>query len=136
NCTEPKQNDDPSASPQECNYAYFKLLAHCLPVLTISQIDELAVGPVVGLPGEAFLDVLTIFVRNVDAVYFNGTDLGEAEVVHIRATLARHLMRSRQWIWQRRELSDSITTHLGPAIAAILFNDFGHFQPATCYLLP
>ena len=136
NGAELEQNDDPTQIPDEWNRAYFKLLAHCLPGLTISQIDGLALGPVLSLPGEAFLDVLTIFVRNVDKVYFSGRDLGEAEVVHIRRTLASRLMRSSQWIWQRRRLSDSITSHLGPAIAAILFNDFGHFQPAKCYLLP
>jgi hypothetical protein len=45
-------------------------------------------------------------------------------------------MTSRQWEWQRRDLSYTITTHLGPAIASLLFNDFGHFQPPKCYLFP
>lgn len=136
NGAELEEDDDPDRIPHEWNHAYFNLLARCLPGLTIPQIDELALGLVLGLPGEAFLDVRTIFVRSVDAVYFNGTDLGDAEAVHIRTTLARRLMTSREWEWQRRELSDSITTHLGPAIATLLFNDFGHFQPAKCYLLP
>ena len=56
--------------------------------------------------------------------------------MHIRATIAHRLMTSRQWEWQRCDLSDSITSYLGPAIAVLLFNDFGHFQPAKCYLLP
>jgi hypothetical protein len=114
----------------------FDLLARCLPGLTIAQIDELALGLVVGLPGEAFLDVMTIFVRSVDDVYFNDTALGDAEAVHIRTRLARRLLRSREWEWQRRDLTDLITSHLGSAIAALLFNDFGYSQPAKCYLLP
>ena len=69
-------------------------------------------------------------------MYFNGKSLGDAEAVHIRATLSRRLMKSRQWEWQRRDLSDSITMHLGPAIATIVFNDYNSFVPPKCYLLP
>jgi hypothetical protein len=88
------------------------------------------------LPGEAFLGVLTIFVRSVDDVYFNGTALDDGTAVHNRMTLARRLMSSRRWEWQRRDLSDGIISRLGPAIATLVFNDFGHFQPAKCYLSP
>jgi hypothetical protein len=129
-------DDEPERTPHEWNNAYFDLLARCLPGLTVSEIDELALGLILGLPGEAFLDVMTIFLRSVDNVYFTGTALGDTEAVHIRTALARRLMTSRQWEWQRRDLSDSITTHLGPAIASLAFNDFGHFQPAKSYLLP
>jgi len=129
------EEDDPDRIPDEWNRAYFNLLARCLAGLTIPQSDELALGLILGLPGEAFLDVTTIFVRSVDDVYFNGTDLGDTEAVHIRTTLARRLMTSRQWEWQRRDLSDSIGTHLAPALAVLLFNDYGHFLPSKCYLL-
>jgi hypothetical protein len=131
-----EEDDDPDRIPHAWNQAYFTLLAHCLQGLKIPEIDKLALDPVLRLPGEAFQDVTTIFVRSVDAVYFNGTELGDAEAVHIRTKLARRLMTSREWKWQRRDRSDSITSHLGPAIAALLFNDFGHCQPAKCYLLP
>ncbi len=127
-------DDDPDRIPDEWNNAYFDLLARCMPGLTVPEIDESALGLILGLPGEAFLDVMTIFLRSVDNVYFNGTALGDAEAVHIRTVLARRLMTSREWEWQRRDLSDSITTHLGPAIASLAFNDFGHFQPAKSYL--
>jgi hypothetical protein len=129
------KEDDPDRIPVEWNRAYFNLLARCLAGLTISEIDELALGLILGLPGEAFLDVTTVFVRSVDDVYFNGTDLGDVEAVHIRTTLARRLMTSRQWEWQRRELSDSIIMHLARALAVLLFNDYDYFQPSKCYLL-
>jgi hypothetical protein len=45
-------------------------------------------------------------------------------------------MKSRQWEWQRRDLSDSITIHLGPAIATIVFNDYSSLVAAKCHLLP
>jgi hypothetical protein len=129
------EEDDPDRIPDEWNNAYFHLLARCLAGLTVPQIDELALGLILGLPGEAFLDVTTIFVRSVDDLYFNGTDLGDAEAVHIRTALARRLMASRLWEWQRRKLSDSVFMHLARALAVLLFNDYGYFQPAKCYLL-
>jgi hypothetical protein len=129
-----EKDDDSDRTPHEWNHAYFNLLARCLSGLTIPQIDDLALGLIAGLPGEACFDVMTIFLRSVDDVYFNGRALDDKAAVHIRAALARRLMASRVWEWQRRERSDRITMHLGPAIATLLFNDFGHLQPAKCYL--
>lgn len=43
-------------------------------------------------------------------------------------------MKTRAWEWQRRDRSMSISTRLGPAIAVLLFNDYGDFQPPRCYL--
>jgi hypothetical protein len=79
NGSELDKDDDPDRTPHEWNRAYFNLVALCLPGLTISQIDELALAPILELPGEAFLDVMTIFLRSVDDVYFNGKALGDAD---------------------------------------------------------
>lgn len=136
NGAELEGDDDPDRTPHDWNQAYFNLLARCLPGLTIPQVDEFALALVLRLPGEAFLDITAIFLRSVDDVYFNGRSLGDAEAVHIRATLSSRLMKSRQWEWQRRDLSDSVTMHLGPAIASILFNDYSSLVPPKCYLLP
>ena len=54
--------------------------------------------------------------------------------MHIRSTLAQKLMKTRDWEWQRRERSKSIGTRLGPAVAVLLFNDYGNFEPPKCYL--
>ncbi len=67
------KDDHPDRIPHGWNHAYFNLLARCLPGLTIPQIDSFALGMILALPGEAFLDVMTIFIRCVDKVYFNGT---------------------------------------------------------------
>jgi hypothetical protein len=88
------KDDDPDRIPRQWNGAYFNLLARCLPGLTIPQIDDLALGLIVGLPGEAFLDVMTIFLRCFDDVYFNGTALDDASAVNFarrwRAVSWRH----------------------------------------------
>jgi len=44
-------------------------------------------------------------------------------------------MDTRDWKWQSRDRSTSISTRLGPAIAAIFFNEYTTFVPAKCYLL-
>jgi hypothetical protein len=129
------EEDDPDSIPDDWNRAYFNLLARCLAGLTIPQIDDLALGLILRLPGTAYLDVTSIFVPSVDEVFFNGTDLGDVEAVHIRTTLARRLMSSRLWEWQCRKLSDSIFMHLARALAALLFNEYGALLPAKCYLL-
>jgi hypothetical protein len=134
NGSELEEGDDADRTPTEWNYAYYNLLAHCLPGWTTEQIDDMSLSPITGLPAESFLDVMTIFLRSVDTVYFSGLGLQEAQAVHIRTTLAQSLMKTRDWEWQRRERSTSISTRLGPAIAVLLFNEFGHSQPAKCYL--
>jgi hypothetical protein len=135
NGSELEEGEDADRTPNEWNYAYFNLLAHCLPGLTTEQIDRVALTPILALPAEAFLDVMTLFLRSVDAVYFSDLGLQEAQAVHIRNALAQRLMKTRDWEWQRRERSTSISTRLGPAIAVLLFNEFNSFQPARCYLL-
>ena len=136
NGSELEQDEDAERTPDQWNEAYFGLLAHCLPGLTIGEIDAMGLDSIMALPGEAFMDVLAIFVRKVDTVYFSDAGLWESQAVHIRTVLARKLMKTRDWEWKRRELSSSITTRLGPSVAVLFFNDFGGFrEPPTCYLL-
>jgi len=133
NGSELDEGEDADNPPMEWNNAYFNLLACCLPGLTPEQVES-SLAPINGLPEEAFLDVMTVFLRSVDAVYFNERGLQDAQAVHIRAALARRLMKTRGWEWQRRDRSKSIGTRLGPAIAVLLFNVYGYFQPLKCYL--
>ncbi|HEV2491946.1 MAG TPA: ATP-binding protein [Terriglobia bacterium] len=135
NGSELDEGEDADRTPHEWNEAYFKLLAHCLPGLTTAQIDEVSLGPFFGLPDDAFLDVMTIFLHSVDAVYFSDLGLQKAQAVHVRTVLASKLMETRQWTWQSRDRSTSISTRLGPAIAVIFFNEYATFVPAKCYLL-
>ena len=136
NGSELEQGEDADRTPDQWNEAYFGLLARCLPGLSASEIDAIGLDLILALPGEAFLDAMAIFLRQVDTVYFSDAGLQEAQAVHIRTVLARKLMKTRDWEWQRRERSDSITVHLGPAVAVVLFNDYGSLEPAKCYLHP
>ncbi len=120
----------------EWNTAYFDLLAHCLPGLGSREVHELALAPISSLPDKPFFDVMTQFLRSVDAVYFNNSDLQESIAISVRSALAHRLMASSGWKWLGRSRSASVEMHIGPAIAVVFFNDYGFAQPAKCYLLP
>lgn len=122
--------------PREWNDAYFSLLAQCLPGLVLPEIEELALVQMSSLPDRSFFDVIPSFLRNVDAVYFNDGGLAEPLAVSIRSALATRLMASRGWTRQHRTRSASIETHIGPAIAALFFNDYSLTQQPKCYLFP
>jgi hypothetical protein len=128
--------DEIDHPPREWNTAYFSLLAKCLPVSRTAEIDTLALEPIRSLPDEAFFDVITIFQRSVDAIYFNDWALDDNPARYVRAALAERLTASRGWKRIGTGRLGSIETHIGPAIAVLFFNDYGLLTPAKCYLLP
>lgn len=128
------QDDQIADRLREWNDAFFDLLAYCLPGLATTEVDELALRPISSLPDEPFFDVVTRFLRSIDAVYFNDYGLQEAEAVRIRSALAHRLTASRGWRWLGGSRSTSIEMHIGPAIGAFFFNDCGFAQPPKCYL--
>jgi hypothetical protein len=130
------EHEQPDNLPMEWNRAYFKLLASCLPGLTLDQIDRIALAPIIGLPEEAFFDVTEVFLREVDAAYFNDKTLQPTDAMYIRTALARRLMQTRSWEWERRQRSKSMALPLGRATAVLFFNDYSLFAPAKCYLYP
>ena len=75
NGSELDEDDEPDDPPREWNSVFFDLLACCLPGLTSEQVDELSLVPITSLSEEAFLDVVTVFLRSVDAIYFNDRGL-------------------------------------------------------------
>ena len=74
--------------PMEWNNAYFTLLANCLPKLSLPEINQLVTALITSLPDQQFFDIITPFLRSVDAVYFNNRGLQEPTAVCIRSTLA------------------------------------------------
>jgi hypothetical protein len=129
-------NEEVTNPPSEWNHAYFDLLAHCLPGLPSSEVELLVLSPLSTLPDKAFFDVLTPFVRSVDAVYFSDTGLEQTAAVTIRTALAHRLMASSGWTRLAGSRTGSIEVHIGSAIAALFFNDYSVFQPPQSYLLP
>jgi hypothetical protein len=122
--------------PSEWNGGFFKLLAYCLPGLTSAQVDQVALAPITGLPERAFFDVTTVFLRNVDAVYFNDSAIRDTQAVQVRSSLLRKFLTTNLWKWHVRERSTSTAFHFAPAVATFVFNDYSNFQRPNCYLTP
>ena len=120
--------------PFEWNLAYYGLVAHCLPGLTAEEVDQIALAPIRSLPDEAFFDAASRLLRSVDRVYFGNGNLGEAEAVAIRASLADRLSESSGWRSGSSDPSGSTEVHVGSAIAAFFFNDWDRLRSSSCYL--
>jgi hypothetical protein len=136
NGSELEEDEDTDRRPTGWNNAFFKLLAYCLPGLTSPQIDEIALAGITSLPDEAFFDVTTAFLREVDGVYFNDHALQDAQAAQVRSALAHKIMTTRAWERHARDRSKSTEIHFGPAAAVVLFNDYWSLQLPKCYLNP
>ncbi len=130
------EEEEVSHPPREWNRAYFDLLAHCLPELALQEVEQLVLTPICSIPDEPFFDIIAVFLRSVDAVFFNDGGLQEIMATKIRSALADRLMASRGWKRLGGSRSASIDMHIGPAIATLFFNDYSSFESAKCYLLP
>lgn len=129
--------EDADREPSEWNFAYFDLVAKCLPGATPSYVDELALDPITKLSDEAFCDVVVLFLRSVDEIYFEGNTIATSEAVRIRSTLARRLIDSRGWQRMATNRTASVENHIGPAVAVFFFNNYQSFglAPPKSYLL-
>jgi hypothetical protein len=130
------ERDDVDRPPREWNAAYFDLLANCLPGLSAPEIDDIALTHITALPEDSFYDVTRDFLGSVDRVFFNRLGLAESQAVYVRASLAQSLMKTYGWMRHVRERSTRIEMRLGPAVAALFFNDYYYPHPPKCYLRP
>ena len=131
------EREEVSSPPRQWNLAYFDLLARCLPPLTASETELLALTPMCSLPEDSFFEVAPAFLRSVDEVYFNDRGVEESIAVLVRSTLAQHLAKTNSWRWLTRRRDSSIGMHIAPIVATCFFNDYGYgLQPARPYLLP
>jgi hypothetical protein len=126
------RESDVDNPPRDWNQVYFETLATCLPNVNLL---ERALSSMRALPDESFFDILPIFLRAFDTVYFAENRLTDSEAARVRARLASRLSESYRWKRLRGDRSDGIETHIGPAIAVLFFNDFLPYgRPAKCYL--
>jgi len=124
--------EDVENAPDEWNEAYFELLGKCL---NFCNLRDVAVESISRLPDEPFFDVLPMFLRALDEVYFDAQGIEGAQAADVRARLAGRLSASWRWKRLRATTSDSIEMQIGPAIAAFFFNSFYPFAgPPKCYL--
>ncbi len=126
--------DDTDHPPSEWNHTFFAAVARCVVGLTTPEATELAVRHIVAFPDQNFYDVLVDYLRNIDAVYFEGDNIQTQVAVDIRSALTDHMLTTGGWerLSESRDLS--IEMHIGPAIAVLFFNDHMYGQGSKCYL--
>ncbi len=107
------QDEDVDHIPREWNEAFFKLLAHCLPGLTLTEAGRIAINPLLTLPDKSLFDAITLFLKDVDIVYFNHRTLEGMQWVQIRSVLARRIIGPSIWKYHIRNRSKSVETHFG-----------------------
>lgn len=117
------QDEELSKTPFEWNNQYYELLANALEGLTLPEVERIAIEKIIALPDEPFFDVMQVFLRAVDVVYFSGGDIGEVAPA-VRNQLTERLMSTRGWQYHVGRASGTIEVHLGPALATLLFNDY------------
>lgn len=126
--------DETERPPSEWNDTFFAMVARCVVGLSTPEATELAVRHIVALPDRNFYDVLVDFLRSIDAVYFESSNIPTQVAVDIRSALADHMLTTRGWERLSRSRDLSIEMHIGPAIAVLFFNDYMFGQGSKCYL--
>jgi len=127
-------DEELSRTPDEWNGNYYVLLARTLVGLTSTEIDELAVVRITSLPDKSFFDITPEFLRAVDELYFHDRLL-EVEAPVIRRRFNDRLVASAGWRRLVGSRSSAIEIHLGPAVGAIFFNEYG-LRHTVPYLTP
>ena len=136
NGSELEVHDDVHHPPREWNEAYFKLAAACIVGASSDEVRRTVITPITSLPDDSFCEIAAILLRNFDDVYFNGRGITRSQAAEIRFELAKRTMACAAWHRHAHERSERIETHLGPAVAALFFNEYSMVVPAKCYLLP
>lgn len=127
-------DEELSRSPSEWNRSYYPLLARTLVGATGAEIEDLAIARIAALPDQSFFDITPQFLRTVDVIYFNELLL-QAEAPVIRQRFIDRLVASSGWRRHVGSRSSSVEIHLGPAVGAIFFNDYG-LQKTSTYMTP
>jgi hypothetical protein len=121
-------------APDEWNQVFFEVLAV---FSSDSALRERVTTAISKLSDEPFFDILKVFLRAFDTVYFSGTEISEVDAASLRTSFATRMRTAHGWEYLRGDTSDGVEVHLGPAISVLFFNDFNGFGiPPKCYLLP
>lgn len=119
--------------PSEWNAAYFGVMTANFGGRSIEAI-EAALEPLFKLQDDAFFDLTEVVLFKVDRLYFEQEAIGVDAAVAIRQRFAARLAQSYSFQRQRKDKSNGIEVHLGPAIATTFFNNRAFRGPPTLYL--
>ena len=128
------RSDELSNRPTEWNIMYFRLVARSLSGLDAEAIDELCLSPVLCLPDEPFLDVMSDLLLPLDVVYFDAKGVGERDAVRIRTALARRMEETSNWKNHVHRPGYGVEVHLSLALANLFLSSSGFREPPRCYV--
>jgi hypothetical protein len=117
----------------EWNSIFFLLLAraftHMAPDETVTHIAR-----VTAIPEKSFFDIVDKFFLAIDQIYFNKLGLNLGTALRLRKLLADRLIDTAGWRRECDRSELSVETRIGPAIAALFFNQYNLFASTSCYL--
>jgi hypothetical protein len=129
-------DDQIDGEPDDWNRPFFKLVPLCLVDATNEQRTEVLSDHLSNVPEQSFFDLLALFQRDVDQVYFNAQILPTATAVAVRSQLAQMVRQTKDWKWLRDQREERIDIHLAAAVSTLFFVESGGIIGTTkAYLL-
>ncbi|MBC3910959.1 ATP-binding protein [Undibacterium umbellatum] len=129
-------NDELDEVSHNWNNVFFPLISRCIEKLPFEEISTAVLIPITSLPDKHFFDLVPVFLRSIDELYFSNEKNTFIVAVDIRATLATRLIASSGWQYLSGSKKSSVEMHIGPAIASLYFNDYHFSTSGGAYLLP
>lgn len=127
-------DSDLSDAPDEWSATYYHLMPRAVRAMG-STASRAFFEQVIALPDRHFFDAALEILLGIDQAYFGHKAIDQAEVQWVRQAFAARLLGCTAWRQAGNEISYSIERHFGPAVAAMMFNEYTFLNPPTCYLL-
>jgi hypothetical protein len=131
-----ERDEQLDGEPDDWNRPFFKVVPLCLVGATSEQVEGVISDHFSNIPEQSFFDLLALFQRDVDQVYFNTQVLPTDIAVAVRSQLAQMVRQTNDWKWLRKQRKETIDIHLAAAVSALFFVESGGLIGTTkSYLL-
>lgn len=111
--------------PEGWNEAFFRVVPLCLVAAGEEEVDQILSDHFSDLPEESFYDLMALFQKNVDLIYFNGKLLDVSIAVKVRQSLAARMRATHGWDWLRSQREERAGMQLAAAISVLFFIQSG-----------
>jgi hypothetical protein len=113
--------------PEGWNEAFFRVVPLCLVGASEREVEQILSDHFSDIPEESFFELMALFQKNVDLIYFNGKLLDVPIAVNVRQWLATRMMATHDWRWLRSRREDRVGMELAAAISVLFFIQAGGF---------
>lgn len=114
-----------SGEPEGWNEAFFRVVPLRLVGAGEEEVDQILSNHFSDLPEESFYDLIALFQKNVDLIYFNGKLLDLSTAVKVRQSLATRMRATHDWEWLRSQREERAGMQLAAAISVLFFIQSG-----------